>query len=210
MADWDKIYVDYQQGGEAWATLSEGIHPLFKQFLNQSNFKHQQVLDIGCGTGKYASWLINQGFQVDGIDSSPTAVQMTKDLLGGQAGMIKEANMFKFSIAKNKYDLIISVATIQHGIKKDIQNLINKIHSALVAGGKTFITMPDLESSKKWKTFKSHQDLGDSTFAPLAGPEQGLPHSFFTKVEVQKLFAKFSKVKINLDDRGRWVVQAAK
>jgi len=210
MANWDKIYRDYKKGGEAWATLSEDIHPLFKQFLNKSNFEHKHVLDIGCGTGKYALFLISKGFTVDGIDSSPTAVQMTKELLGEKAGKIKEADMFKSRIPKGRYDLIISVATIQHGFKKDVQNLINKIHSALVVGGKTFITIPDFESSKKWNTFKNNKDLGDNTYAPLSGPEKGLPHSFFTKAEVQKLFAEFSDVKIRLDNIGRWVAQASK
>jgi hypothetical protein len=102
------------------------------------------------------------------------------------------------------------VATIQHGFKKDVQNLINKINSALVVGGKMFITIPDFESSKKWNTFKNHKDLGGGTFAPLSGPEKGLPHSFYTKAEVRKLFAKFSDAKIRLDDRGRWVAQASK
>ncbi|MFA6533725.1 MAG: class I SAM-dependent methyltransferase [Patescibacteria group bacterium] len=210
MANWDKIYRDYKKGGEAWATLSEDIHPLFKSLIKKTNFKFKQVLDIGCGTGKYALFLTGKGFAVDGIDSSATAIQMTKDLLGKKAGLIKKANMFKSRIAKGKYDLIISVATIHHGVKKDIQSLIDKIFFSLVAGGKAFITLPDFESSKKWNTFKDHQDLGGGTFTPLSGPEKGLPHSFYTKVEVQKLFTQFSKVKISLDNIGRWVAQASK
>ncbi|MFA6215213.1 MAG: class I SAM-dependent methyltransferase [Patescibacteria group bacterium] len=210
MTIWDNIYKDYRKGGEAWATLSEEIHPLFKKFLSQSNFEFKQALDIGCGTGKYARFLISNGFTVDGIDSSPTAVQMAKELLGKKAGKIKRTDMFELVIPKNKYDLIISIATIQHGAKKDIQNLIKKINAALIAGGKTFITVPDFESSKKWQTFKSHKDLGNGTFAPLAGPEKGLPHSFYTKTEVQKMFAKFCNVKIRLDNIGRWVIQASK
>jgi ubiquinone/menaquinone biosynthesis C-methylase UbiE len=69
MTIWDNIYKNYQKGGEAWATLSEEIHPLFKQFLSQSNFELKHVLDIGCGTGKYlknfTSWWI---LKTDGID----------------------------------------------------------------------------------------------------------------------------------------------
>ena len=39
-------------------------------------------IDIGCGNGKYLVLLKTQGFEVSGIDSSPTAVEMTKGSLG--------------------------------------------------------------------------------------------------------------------------------
>jgi SAM-dependent methyltransferase len=82
MTIWDNIYKNYQQGGEAWATISEDIHPLFKQLLSESDFAIKQALDIGCGTGKYLKILQAGGFKTDGIDSSETAVEMTKKELG--------------------------------------------------------------------------------------------------------------------------------
>src|SRR3989344_5487524 len=102
MTIWDDIYKNYQKGGEAWATLSEEIHPLFKQFLSQSNFEFKHALDIGCGTGKY---LKSDGFITDGIDSSKSAVEMTKKILNDDS-MIVRANMFEFEIPKNRYDLV--------------------------------------------------------------------------------------------------------
>lgn len=210
MANWDAIYRDYKKGGEAWASLSDTIMPEFKKFLQESDFECKHVLDIGCGTGYYLAFLYENGFDVDGVDSSPTAVEMTEAVLGKDVGRVKTADMFEMHIDKNTYDLIISIAAIQHGLKNDIQNLIKKIHPALVDGGKAFITFPDFESSKKWNTFKNSKDLGGGTFVPMSGPEEGLPHSFYTKAEIQKLFSEFSDVRLRLDDRGRWIVQASK
>lgn len=209
MTIWDKIYKNYQKGGEAWATLSEEIHPLFKQFLSKSNFELKHVLDIGSGTGKYLKILQAGWFKTDGIDSSETAVWMTQKTLGDNSIVIC-VNMFEFEIPKNKYDLVISISTIHHGTKEQIQNLINKIYEIIVENGKIFITVPDFESSKKWKTFKDHEEVAEGTFAPLSGPEKGLPHSFFTKKETQNLFSKFRDVKIELDEIGRWIIQASK
>ncbi len=203
---WDKIYKDYENGGEAWATLSEGIHPLFKKFLAQSNFKLKRVLDIGCGTGKYLKILQAGGFKTEGIDSSETAVKMAKKLLGDE-GVILCRDMFEFPIPKNKYGLIISISVIHHGTKKQVKALVNKIYRALATDGKVFITLPDLSSSKKWNTFKEHKEVSEGTFIPLSGPEKGLPHSFYTKEEVKKLFSKFREVKLKLDSRRRWVVR---
>lgn len=210
MANWEKIYRDHQKGGEAWASLKDEIMPEFKHFLKLSTFKFKHVLDIGCGTGYYLAYLKKIGFKVDGIDSILTAVKITKKLLGKNTNCITKANMFNFDIIPDRYDLIISIATIQHGFKKDIQNLINKIHSSLVKNGKLFITFPDLKSLKKWNTFKNNKKLSAGVYAPLSGPEQGLPHSFFTKTELQKIFIKFRHVQLRLDKRGRWIVQAIK
>ena len=209
MTIWDKIYKNFQKGGEAWATLSEEIHPLFKQFLNQSNFELKHVLDIGCGTGKYLKFLQASGFKTDGIDSSKTAVEMTKKILG-ENSEISVVSMFDFEIPKNRYDLVISISTIHHGSKEQVQNLIDRIYEALLPNGKIFITVPDFDSSIKWNTFKDHDEIAKGTISPKSGPEKGLPHSFFTKEEVQKLFSKFKNLKLQLDDIGRWVAQASK
>ena len=209
MTIWDDIYKNYQKGGEAWATLSEGIHPLFKQFLNQSKFEIRHVLDIGCGTGEYLKILQTGGFKTDGIDSSETAVEMTKKVLGDDS-LVACVNMFDFEIPNGKYDLVISISTIHHGNKDQVQKLINRIHESLVENGKIFITVPDFESSKKWDTFKDHDEIAEGTYAPLSGPEKGLPHSFFTEKEAQELFSKFRDVRLELDEIGRWVIQATK
>ncbi len=209
MTIWDKIYKDYQEGGEAWASLSGRIHPFFKEFLNKSNFKIKHVLDIGCGSGNYLKILQSAGFKTDGIDSSETSVEMTKELLGKDSN-ISCTSMFEFEIPKNKYDLIISVATIHHGRKKQVQELINRIYKALLGDGKIFITVPDLESVKKWETFENNRKIAEGTFVPMSGPEKGLAHSFYKKEEVEELFSKFKDLKLKLDDRGVWVVQGLK
>ena len=38
-----------------------------------------RVLEVGCGNGKHLSSLFNKGFQVHGIDVSPTAIKLAKE-----------------------------------------------------------------------------------------------------------------------------------
>jgi 2-polyprenyl-3-methyl-5-hydroxy-6-metoxy-1,4-benzoquinol methylase len=209
MTTWDDIYKNYQAGGEAWATLSEDIHPLFQEFLNETDFSKKSVFDIGCGTGKYLQLLQRGGFTTDGIDSSETAVAMTQQALGS-AAQISCADMFSFVIPKDRYDLIISVSTIHHGRKEQIQSLVNQIHEALVSGGHIFITVPDIASATKWDTFIDHEKIAEGTFAPTTGPEKGLAHSFYTEDEVKSLFSAFGNVHLDLDTIGRWVIRASK
>ncbi|MCD4670424.1 MAG: class I SAM-dependent methyltransferase [Actinomycetia bacterium] len=209
MTIWDNIYKNYQKNGEAWASLSEEIHPLFKKFMNKSNFKLKYALDIGCGTGKYLSILQNGGFKTDGIDSSKTAIEIAKEVLGAESKIVY-VDMFQFNIPKNQYDLVISVSTIHHGIKEQIQILVDRIYEAIIKNGKIFISVPDLKSSKKWETFKDYKEIAEGTLIPLSGPEKGLPHSFYTKEDVLKMVSKFKDIKIELDEIGRWVIQASK
>lgn len=81
MTVWDKIYQGYKNRGEDYATLKKGLIPEFLEFINNTEFKLKKVLDIGCGNGKYLVFLKTLGFEVSEIDSSPTAVEMTKESL---------------------------------------------------------------------------------------------------------------------------------
>lgn len=209
MTIWDNIYKSYQKGGSAWATLSEDIDPRFINFITQHDFKTKSVLDIGCGTGKYLKFLQDNNFETNGIDSSETSVEITKKTLNDSSQIIC-VDMFDLIIPEDKYDLIISISTIHHGKKSQVKSLIDKIHNALLEGGKIFITVPDFESNDKSDTFKDHEEIESGTYTPLSGPEKGLPHSFYTKKEVEELFSQFNDVKLDLDDIGRWFVTASK
>jgi SAM-dependent methyltransferase len=209
MGNWDNIYKKYQQGGEAWATLSEGIDPRFIQLVENNNFTHKKALDIGCGTGKYLAFLENNDFNVTGIDSSPTAVEMTKKLVSPKA-VIKTADMYSFKYPKNKFNLVLSISTLHHGSKSQVIKAIKAIHASLVADGKIFITLPNFDASNKWDTFKDDTELEPGTYAPNSGPEQGLPHSFFTKDEVESIFVNFNNLSLELDKIGRWFIVASK
>lgn len=207
---WNKIYKKYMKGGESWATLSEGVIPSFVEFIEKSNFQKKSVLDIGCGTGKYLRYLKEKGFQVNGIDSSKVAIDITKNNVC-DSGNILEDDMFELLIPENKYDLIISVATLNHGIKSDIKKVIQNIHKSLVIGGKIFITLPDFEETKKKNDFfREHKKLENGSYIPISGLEKGLVHSFFTKKEIEELFSDFKDLKINLDSVGRWIIQGSK
>ena len=209
MANWDAIYKNYQQGGNAWATLSEGIDPRFIAFIEKNDFSIRKAFDIGCGNGKYLALLESKGFQTDGIDSSPTAVEMTKKILSAKSE-IQVANMYEFAYPENAYDFILSVSTLHHGYKDEIVETIKKIHTSLISQGMIFITLPNFEASHTWDTFKEDTELAPGTYAPNSGPEEGLPHSFFTEQEVRNLFSDFKNIRLDLDKIGRWFITGSK
>ncbi|MFA6514439.1 MAG: class I SAM-dependent methyltransferase [Patescibacteria group bacterium] len=210
MTVWDKIYQDYKNGGEEYATLRKGLIPEFIHFIAVSNFKVKKALDLGCGNGKYLIFLKNIGFKTDGIDSSPTAVEITKTSLKDDSN-IQCADMYEYSLAPAKYDLIISIAAIHHGLKKQVRSLIKQIYPALLPGGYFFITLPDNEGSSHWTMMVDHEEIESGTRIPLSGPEKGLPHSSYTKEEIKEMFSDFKDIKMELlADRGRWIISGKK
>jgi SAM-dependent methyltransferase len=210
MTVWENIYQDYKNGGEEYATLKKGLIPEFLEFINNNSFKTKKVLDIGCGNGKYLVFLKTLGFEVHGIDSSPTAVEMSRETLGDNLS-VQCTDMYEYDLSPIQYDLIISVAAIHHGLKKQVNYLIKQIYPALLPGGRFFITLPDNEGSSHWTMMTDHKEIEPGTRIPLSGPEKGLPHSSFTREEIKEMFAGFKEMRMDLlTDRGRWIITGKK
>lgn len=210
MTIWDGIYQKYKKDGEEYATLQPGLISEFLAFIQKSDFKAKKVLDIGCGNGKYLAFLKSLCFSTDGIDSSPTAVAMTKEVLNDNSNIIL-ADVYEYKLPKEQYDLVISIAAIHHGLKAQVRRAIKKIYPALLPGGSFFVTLPDNEGSTHWTMMADHEEVEPGTRVPLSGPEKGLPHSSFTRQEIQEMFSDFAKIDTKLlADRGRWIITGIK
>jgi len=210
MTVWDKIYKNYQRGGSAWATLKDGLHPSFIEFIEHTDFGIKNALDIGCGDGKYLLFLLKKGFRITGLDSSPTAISMAKKVVE-QSGHLIVADMFDYPYQANTYDLVISHAALHHGLKAQVVSLVEKIQNLLVENGKIFLSVPSDDCRKNWAMMSGHKTLADGTCIPLQGPEKGLPHSFFSRQEIDELFTgKYVDLSIQTDESGRWIITGQK
>ena len=76
------------EGKTAWAEIHGGDG--FENFSSRSflefalpklrfDVPHPTALEIGCGTGPGACFLAERGFQVDGIDIIPLAIEMARE-----------------------------------------------------------------------------------------------------------------------------------
>jgi cyclopropane fatty-acyl-phospholipid synthase-like methyltransferase len=211
MTVWDNIYQDYKQGGEAYATLQKGLLPEFLAFIKSQAFQAKRVLDIGCGTGTYLAFLKTLGFKADGVDSSPTAVEMAQKVLGDDSD-IRCLDMYDYNPPANKYDLIISIGAIHHGLKKPVRALIKRLYPALLPHGRVFIKQTHKERSAHWTMMTDAEEIEPGTRVPLSGPKKGLPHSAFTREEIEDLFSEYQTINMQLlaDHQGDWLVTGEK
>ena len=158
--------------------VRQGYNKAAKDYLkNRDQFKNikyleklvkllnpnSKILDLGCGSGKpIDSFLINNGFQVIGIDISKKQIELARKNIPDGKFEVKDIADLK----ENEYwvDAIVSFYTIFHLKRETHTDIFKKINSFLPKEGFILITM----GSTKWqgtednfhgvKMFWSHYD----------------------------------------------------
>jgi 2-polyprenyl-3-methyl-5-hydroxy-6-metoxy-1,4-benzoquinol methylase len=73
----DKIYRDMQAGDIPWNI--ETPPKALVDLIEIGKVKPCKAIDLGCGAGNYAIYLASIGFDVTGVDLSPTAIKIAKE-----------------------------------------------------------------------------------------------------------------------------------
>ena len=90
----------------------------------------QYIIDFGCGTGRHDIELAKRGYQCEGIDISPSMIQIAKE------NIAKEECKVEFSVAdiqnfepKKRYDAVISLFHVM-SYQSENSNIIKAFESA--------------------------------------------------------------------------------
>ncbi|MDD1666401.1 MAG: methyltransferase domain-containing protein [Methanomicrobiales archaeon] len=75
--DIDEIYRRMPLGRIPWN--SETPPDALVELVRTGRVRPSRTIDLGCGAGTYAVWLAGQGFDVTGVDSSPTAIGIARE-----------------------------------------------------------------------------------------------------------------------------------
>jgi ubiquinone/menaquinone biosynthesis C-methylase UbiE len=88
--------------------------------------KGQKILEIGCGEGFFARALAEKGSEVVACDISPELIAVAQKKEGNVEYRISEAQ--DLSWAKNKYDVVLAVLTLQNMEKlEDVMKEVRKV-----------------------------------------------------------------------------------
>jgi SAM-dependent methyltransferase len=108
-----------------------------------------RALDLGCGLGNYAIWLASKGFEVVGVDASPTAIKTAKQnarlrlRFAGQARRKKVK--CKFLVADltgdwpdlgEQFDFVYDWGLLHHIAPKQRLGYVKNVHNVLKPAGK--------------------------------------------------------------------------
>lgn len=112
-----------------------------------SNYHFNNVLELGCGTGKNTEWLLTKATHITGLDFSENMLLKAKEKINSTKVIFQQADLNEKWEVKNQYfDLITSSLTLEH-----IQNLdfiFNQSNQKLVDNGLFFIC--ELHSFKQY------------------------------------------------------------
>ena len=168
------------------------------QFPIKQNTK---ILDLGCGAGRHAIFLAQEGFDVYATDISREGINVTQNR-AQELGLhiqtkTNPAHLMDYS--ENFFDGIVCYAVLYYGSKEQMETAIKKSFQSLKPGGKMFLVTRGNQDwrcryGQKISSFEYHlTDLGNGT---PADSEKNMVQTFLTKNELIDLYKDFRKVTI--------------
>lgn len=146
-ADYDEVYTneygEYFQSLDATRDWEEfASHPTYRPFfLNVLHRGGAQLLDVGCGVGRFCRAAHAKGWNVTGIDVSRLAIERGQRavpfsmIIGSIEDIVRDGLTF---------DVISAFEVLEHIF--DVTAFLGNVRSALKPGGHFFCTVPNIES----------------------------------------------------------------
>lgn len=106
-----------------------------------------RLLEVGCGTGRWAVWLAGQGYRVTGIDRSAGMLAVARRRMQQPAPppiCLAAGDATNLPVAENAFDVAISVATLDYlgdgpGGKGIAEKAVSEMARAVRCGGRLVI-----------------------------------------------------------------------
>lgn len=97
------------------------------------------VLDLGCGAGNNTWFFMDSGFDVCGIDISPTAVQFARDrlrLLGFEDPDLRVGSATQLPWEDARFDFVVDRSTLCQLVIDDVDRTTREVDRVLKPGGR--------------------------------------------------------------------------
>jgi predicted TPR repeat methyltransferase len=107
-----------------------------QQTLGDIHF--DSCLEIGCGTGKNTSWLINKAKEITAVDLSNEMLAKAKEKIDSERASFLQADILHdWNFVNKKYDLVSFSLVLEH--IENLEPVFQKASEAIVPGGYIYI-----------------------------------------------------------------------
>ena len=191
---WEDIY---RRDGHVFTEVPPIAAP-FAELLDEHDC--QEILDLGCGNGRFLIHFARRGFHVTGLDSAPTALKLAREWLARESlggNLLQADTRVRLPFADNAFDGLLSTQVIHHARLELVMGTIGEISRVVKPGGLVLVSVPAYQPGRD-EEFAESDEVEYHTFVPRSGPEAGLPHHLFTLEEFGTVFPEFDVLSLNL------------
>lgn len=187
------------------------LDPCEESYYYANKWKREgrkSILDLGCGLGRHSLLFAEYGFKVTAVDISDDALDFlkkrSKELKTDIA--CRKADMEALPFADDAFDCIFALHSAGHTDTNGMKRIMSEIKRVLKPDGVVFMT---LCSKETWTYAESGlPKLDENTVIKTDGPEQGVPHFFVGREEIEELFSELELIKVRHTDDcyscGKW------
>jgi len=155
--EWDQIYRKYPLEELGWELGKP--RPILREYVEKGLVKQGKALDICCGAGTNTVYLAEKGFEVAGIDISPTAIEYAKKK-AAQAKInvtFKVQNFLELPFEAEEFDFVFDMGCFHHVKPEDRATFINGVHRVLKKRGNYLLTCFSYKNGHAWNHFTKQQ-----------------------------------------------------
>jgi len=147
--------------------------PYIDEFLAKLP-KAGKVLDVGSGPGQFSKYMMDKGFEVEGVDFSREMVATAQKMVPGVKFQYVDMRLLNFE--NNSFDGLLIAYSLIHIPSEDIPATLKGFNRVLKSGGYLLIIAQEGEADK----------LVDEPFMP----SEKMFFNFFTKERLATLLEK--------------------
>ena len=131
----------YNSWSEQYDTNENKTRDLDKEatIRTLSSYEYENVLELGCGTGKNTAFLLKKAKSIIGLDFSQEMLNKAIKKINSEKVRFRKADLNEnWNIEKNSVDLITSSLTLEH--IEDLDFIFSQANEKLISKGKFFIS----------------------------------------------------------------------
>ena len=188
---------DYSQSKPSFSLLD---------FCNACLQSAAVILDLGCGEGRNAHYLAQQGYKVYGVDIAMGAVKFCEGrfALHRLSGTFKQGTLDHIPFPDNYFDCVICIAAMDHATLETAQHAMSEIRRTLVPRGIVLLTFDPQDTDDD--LVGDAEILADGTLKFFRGIQTGMLFRRYADQEIKSLVGEEHIVSFSRMEHGSRIV----